>query len=179
MRWSFPGLPDVEARRYTPHDVEMLFDAVTESVGHGFTEWMPWAHKEYSLQESQDYLKARDAAWEKGEDYALAVFSGEKRRYVGGVGLNAISAQHRYANLGYWIRRSEWGHGYAASATLCIARFAFEYLGLVRTEIVIAVGNDRSCRVADKAGAHHEGVLRNRLLLGGKPCDAHMYSLIP
>lgn len=176
---SHNGLPTVELRRYTVEDSAILFEAASESVGAGFTEWMPWCHREYSLRESVDYLSTRNDAWEKGEDFALAVFRPEDGRYLGGAGLNALSKQHGYANLGYWIRRSEWGKGYAVAATLTVAKFAFLQLGLTRVEIVIAVGNKKSCRVAEKAGAKHEGVLRNRLTIGGKAGDAHMYSLIP
>jgi ribosomal-protein-serine acetyltransferase len=44
---------------------------------------------------------------------------------------------------------------------------------------VAAVGNVHSQRVAEKIGATREGILRNRLTLGGKQVDAVMYSLIP
>lgn len=176
---SFAGLPTVLLRRYSAKDTELLFDAATESRGPGFTEWMPWCHKNYSLQESLDYLKTREKAWNEGVDYALAVIRPDDGRYLGGAGLNAVSTQHGFANLGYWIRRSEWGKGYAAAATLAVAQFAFERLGLQRAEIVIAVGNQKSCRVAEKAGAVHEGILRKRLKIGDEPVDAHMYSLVP
>ena len=34
-------------------------------------------------------------------------------------------------------------------------------------------------RVAEKVGAHYEGVLRNRMVVGRDVYDAHMYSLTP
>jgi len=43
---------------------------------------------------------------------------------------------------------------------------------------VIAVGNSRSQRVAEKIGATREGVLRSRLVLPSGPSDAVMYSLV-
>jgi RimJ/RimL family protein N-acetyltransferase len=52
-------------------------------------------------------------------------------------------------------------------------------LKLNRIEILVAVGNERSLRTALKAGATREGVLRNRLVMGNKICDAVMHSLIP
>jgi RimJ/RimL family protein N-acetyltransferase len=44
---------------------------------------------------------------------------------------------------------------------------------------VIAVGNHASIRVAQKIGAHDEGVLLNRIVVGQSIYDAHMYSLVP
>jgi RimJ/RimL family protein N-acetyltransferase len=59
-----------------------------------------------------------------------------------------------------------------------IADFAFRETDLLRLEIVCALGNVASQRVAERAGAVREGVLRHRLLLHGEPVDAVMYSLV-
>src|SRR5437588_791403 len=45
-------------------------------------------------------------------------------------------------------------------------------------ELVAAVDNVGSQRVAEKAGATREGILRNRLLINGRPHDAVLYSLV-
>ena len=50
---------------------------------------------------------------------------------------------------------------------------------MIRVEIVIAVGNQASLRVAEKIGAHDEGILLNRMVVGKSIYDAHMYSLLP
>jgi RimJ/RimL family protein N-acetyltransferase len=46
-------------------------------------------------------------------------------------------------------------------------------------EIVIALENKASIRVAEKVGAHSEGILRNRMVVGREVYDAFMYSLVP
>ena len=43
----------------------------------------------------------------------------------------------------------------------------------------MAVGNEKSRRVAEKVGAHYEGILLNRMVVGKAIYDAKMYSLIP
>jgi RimJ/RimL family protein N-acetyltransferase len=50
---------------------------------------------------------------------------------------------------------------------------------LIRVEIVVAAGNERSKRTAEKIGAHYEGVLLNRMVVGKEIYDAHMFSLLP
>ena len=57
--------------------------------------------------------------------------------------------------------------------------FGFENAGLIRAEIVIASGNTASIRVAEKIGAHYEGILLNRMVVGKLIYNAHMYSLLP
>jgi RimJ/RimL family protein N-acetyltransferase len=44
---------------------------------------------------------------------------------------------------------------------------------------VVAVGNKASLRVAEKIGAHREGILRNRITVGTKCHDAVMFSILP
>ncbi|MFS8084914.1 MAG: GNAT family N-acetyltransferase, partial [Acidobacteriota bacterium] len=80
---------------------------------------------------------------------------------------------------GYWVRTSAAGRGIATGAARLMARFSFEQVGLHRVEIVAAVPNIASQRVAEKVGAVREGVLRNRLLIGKESQDAVLFSLIP
>jgi ribosomal-protein-serine acetyltransferase len=77
------------------------------------------------------------------------------------------------------VRSSRHGEGIAGCAAKLAARFGFEHAGLVRAEIVIAVGNEKSIRVAEKVNAHYEGILLNRMVVGKSVFDAHMYSLLP
>ena len=82
------------------------------------------------------------------------------------------------ANLGYWLRTSATGQGFATEATLGLANFAFQHLGFERLEIIMATHNEASRQVAINAGACFEGTLRNRLQLHGTLFDAYLYSLI-
>ena len=67
----------------------------------------------------------------------------------------------------------------AGRATRLAAGYGFEHGGIIRAEVVIAIGNHKSIRVAEKIGAHYEGILLNRMVVGKVVYDAHMYSLIP
>jgi len=89
-----------------------------------------------------------------------------------------MSKANRFANLGYWVRTSAMGCGVAPAAVRLVAEYAFRETDLIRLEIVGAVGNLRSQRVAEKIGAVREGVLRSRLLLPTGPSDAVMYNLL-
>jgi len=94
-------------------------------------------------------------------------------------GLNDVHPRHRFANPGYWIRTSRTREGAAAEAIRLLVNFGFATLGLVRIEIVVAVGNFGSQRAAGRAGAYREGLLRNRITLRGEAGDAYMFSLVP
>ncbi len=167
----------IKIRRYRAEDVPLLFEAARESTKEMFP-WMPWCHPNYSIDESAAFIHSREAAWNQKTDFAFAVFDVASDQFLGGVGLSQIKRIHNFANLGYWVRSSKTRQGIATAATLLAARFGFEDLGLSRIEIVATVGNLASQRVAEKANAKREGVLRNRLLINNQLHDAVMFSLI-
>lgn len=164
-------------RRYRNEDVDALFDAARESVRE-LSPWMPWCSENYARQDSEAFVQSRDVDWEKGEHYSFVIHDTATGLLLGGVGLNFINRVHTFANLGYWVRTTQTKRGVATAAVRLAARFGLVELGFNRIEIVTAVGNVASQRVAKKVGAHCEGVLRKRLVLHEQVHDAVMFSLV-
>lgn len=164
-------------RPFRGGDVPLLFEAVRESVGE-LSAWMAWCRPDYSFQDSIEFVRSAPSAWESGEHFSFVVFEVNGGRFLGGTGLNFINRLHSFANLGYWVRSSATRRGVASRAVKLVARFGFEDLKFSRLEILAAVGNLASQRVAEKAGARREGTLRKRLQLHGQSEDAVMFSLV-
>ena len=93
-------------------------------------------------------------------------------------GLNGINQKDLVCNLGYWVRESKIRQGAATEAARLLATFGHGELRLRRLEIVIAVGNSASRKVAEKLGATYEGIQRMRIKVGDLSHDAHMYALL-
>ncbi len=165
-------------RPFRDEDVSALYEAARESIAE-ISPWLSWCHENYSIEESREFISSRAQAATNAEWYSFGIFAEDSGRFLGGVGLNFINRVHQMANLGYWVRTSAVGRGIATNATRLMARFGFEELGLHRIEILAAVPNLASQRVAEKVGAVREGVLRDRVLIGGKSQDAVLFSLIP
>ena len=168
----------ITLRPYREEDADSLFEAARESIPE-MTPWMPWCHRDYSIQESRDWITSCFENWDQGSAYGFAITDVSTSRYLGGCGLNGIHREPNIANLGYWVRTSATQKGVATAATLLLANFGINELKLNRIEIVVDVDNIASKRVAEKSGATREGILRNRLAQHGKPTDAVMFSLIP
>lgn len=56
-------------------------------------------------------------------------------------------------NRGFWLARRFWGLGYMTEATDAVTDYAFDVLGFQRLVLSNAVGNVRSRRIKEKAGA--------------------------
>jgi ribosomal-protein-serine acetyltransferase len=168
----------IALRPYQLDDAPLLFEAASESIADIYP-WMKWCHPGYTLAESKEWIPHSFAEREARRAFDFVICDQDTGQFLGAVGINQINALHQFANLGYWVRSSCMGHGIAVIATRMCARFGFEELHLKRIEIVAAIGNRRSQRVAEKAGATREGVLRNRLKIGEVSHDAVMFSLVP
>jgi RimJ/RimL family protein N-acetyltransferase len=156
----------------------VLQAAVRESMME-LEPWMSWANEHYTIETARNFIAVTRAQWASGALYAFAVIDANSGEFLGGCGLSHLHPVYHFCNLGYWVRTSHHGRGIAGRAAKLAAQFAFERVGLIRAEIVIAAGNERSRRTAEKIGAHYEGVLLNRMVVGRNIYDAHMYSLVP
>ena len=163
-------------RPFRLDDTAQLYCAVKESLKE-LKPWMSWATDSYNELTAREYITIARARWEEATFYAFAITRGEE--ILGACTLSSLHPIYHFCNLGYWVRTSFHGQGIAGRAAKLAARFAFENLGIIRVEIVIALKNQASLRVAEKIGAHDEGVLLNRMVIGKSIYDAHMYSLLP
>lgn len=168
----------VTLRPYEFGDENNLHKAVQESLPE-LRPWMSWANESYSNETARNFITLTRAYWSSGSMYAFAITDAQTGEFLGSCSLSHIHPIYHFCNLGYWVRTPRRGKGFAGCATKLAARFAFEKVNLIRAEIVIAVGNEASKRTAKKVGAHDEGILLNRLVLGTQIFDAHMFSLLP
>ena len=179
MSATFPFTDAVIALRpLRTDDAPAMYAAVRESI-QDLKPWVSWAHDDYQMQETQNWITIAQARWNDRSYFGFAIIDTKTDTFLGGLSLSQIHPLYHFCNLGYWIRSTQRGHGYAGRATMLGARFAFERLKLIRVEIVIDQNNENSQKVADKIGAHREGILHNRMVLGTEVRDAIMYSLLP
>jgi ribosomal-protein-serine acetyltransferase len=168
----------VSLRPFEFGEENALHQAVHESLPE-LEPWMSWANEKYTTETALNFITLTRAYWSNESMYAFAIIDPISGGIIGGCSLSHIHPVYHFCNLGYWVRTSRQKGGIAGRAALLAARFAFEKVKLIRAEIVIAVGNEPSKRVAKKIGAHYEGILLNRMVVGTQICNAHMFSLLP
>jgi RimJ/RimL family protein N-acetyltransferase len=170
------GVEEVSIRPYRTGDAEEVFGAIQESFD-ALSAWMPWCHPGYSIEETRGWIEHCGVARARGSEFHF-VIEAVGGRILGTCGLNQLRPDNRIANLGYWVRTSAAGRGIATRAVRELAGFAFRETDLVRLEIVVALENRASLRVAEKAGAIREGIANQRLRLHGRSHDAVVFALV-
>lgn len=158
-------------------DADAMYAAIhdsRESIGR----WLPWCHPAYSLKDAEAWIAHCQNTWQLGEQYAFVAIDSCGQLF-GSMDIKLHDRRIKCGNIGYWIRQSRQRLGVCPRAVALLAGFGFSVLDLQRLEILAAVENLPSRRVAEKVGARFEGIARQRLAVQGRPCDAAVYSLIP
>ena len=109
-------------------------------------------------------LLARRMDWSAGDHAAWAVVDAATDVVLASMSVHSIDRVGTDAEVGYWTAPAAWGRGVAAVDAAC--RRAFATLPVDRIELLHAVENAASGRVAQKASFTYEGHLRRSYRYG-------------
>ena len=95
----------------------------------------------------------------------------------GGVGLHPQAGFLRCnVEVGWWLHPDHWGQGVASAAAGQVVARAFAQPEVTRVFAPIHAGNDRSVRVAEKAGLQRESLQPRSAFKRGKVIDRLLYA---
>jgi len=136
-------------RRWSAHDAAALQEAVVESRAE-LMPWLAWAsHEPLTVDERRLFILDSERQWDAGTGYGFGIFVED--RVIGARGLHRQLGQGGL-EIGYWIRTSCVGTGYATDATCLLTEIGFEVQHISRIEIRHDAANRASGRVAEKLG---------------------------
>ena len=163
-------------------DGDALHAAVASSLDT-LRPWAPWAREVSGIDASEAYCRRMQARFILREDLVLLIFEkGSEDRagpVLGAVGLHRIDWQMRTFELGYWRRTGLDGLGVVTEAVIALSRMAFDRLAARRVEIRMDDANQRSWKLAERAGYTWEGLLRqNAATPAGAPCSTRVYARV-
>jgi len=171
--------PRVLLRPYRAEDAEQVFAAIDESRDH-LRPWVTWVDNNRTVDDVRDYCIRSQASWLLRTELALGIFDGASGRYLGGTGLHDPDWELRAFEIGYWLRVTAVGRGYATESTRLLADFAVSSLQARRIMLRCDPRNDASRGVAERAGFILEGRLRNvSLTPDGTVSDRLVYAIVP
>ena len=163
-------------RAVSPEDAQALFEAKEESHEE-LHRWMPWAHERETLEKTRNIMAESAEEFVERKDLMILAFAKDSGRFIAGTGLHRMDWDLRVFEIGYWVRTSETGKGYASEITNALTRYAFHALASTKVKIAHAGGNESSRRIIEKLGFEKEGVLkRERRLPNGTVYDIHWYA---
>jgi RimJ/RimL family protein N-acetyltransferase len=146
--------PGLLLRPWTEQDIPAMVAAYRDPL------MRRWLRKPLTTEdEAHQVIQAGRADRRAGTRFSFAVLQaepdGEAAALVGSVVVRGLGGESVSGDVGYWVVASARGRGIAGRALSAVCEWAFRLpLGrpLERLELIHAVGNQASCRVADKAG---------------------------
>lgn len=169
--------PRLILRPIMPGDGPALFDAKQETQAE-LKQWMSWANERDTIDDNEIAAREGHIRFLKREDMMMVGLEKETGRFVVGTGLHRFDWSIRRFEIGYWVRASAQGQGYAGEAANAITRYAFGALKANAVEIRHAEGNDKSRSVIEKLGFALEGRAKmGTSLPDGTVTDTLIYSV--
>jgi RimJ/RimL family protein N-acetyltransferase len=104
------------------------------------------------------YLKYAIEAAENGHELTWVITLRSSPDVIGATSLR-VQAVHR-VELGYALRRSSWGRGFATEAAQAVVEWALAQPNIHRVWAVCDAANVASAKVLEKVGMQREGLLR-------------------
>lgn len=141
-------------------DGPMINDAIKESHTE-LKSWLTWADPLPTSEQSEEMNRLSIVQYLRREVFRMNVFQKSDHLFVGVTSLHHIDWSVPAFEIGYWVRTSLVGKGYASESVEGITNFAFSALGAIRMEIRCDPRNDRSAAVARRAGYMFEGTIRH------------------
>jgi len=126
---------------------------------------------------AEQWISGHAASFDTGSGLTLAVTVRRDDSLAGAVSLMGISQGHQ-AELGYWIAKQYWNHGYCTEAGHALLRFAFTDLGLERVHACHFARNPASGRVMQKLGMSREGQRRQHVRKWDTLEDLALYGIL-
>jgi ribosomal-protein-serine acetyltransferase len=137
--------------------------------------WLPFAARQRS-EDTRAFVRRASrhvshcvwGIWERNDVGEARPTRTRPALYCGTLGLHGVERDQAVGTLGYWIRTSRAGRGYATEAAAAVLLWAFGPLGLERLSVQAAPGNAASVRVIEKLGFVREGVMRQAQRIPGR-----------
>ena len=174
----------IEASRLYLRAVQMgdgvLIRAAVEESFEQLSRWMPWANHVPALSESETFARESAAQFRSKEEFNFLLLRQDDDYHLGNLGLHSIHWDVPRFEIGYWLRSSQQGHGYATEAVRAVCGLLFREQKAERIEIRCDDRNIGSAAVAERAGFTLEAILRNhaRDNAGGLR-NTRIYALFP
>jgi len=116
---------------------------------------------------AEAWIDTHQPEYEAGTSAIFAVVLADRQELIGAISLT-VDRQSDKAELGYWIGKPFWNHGYATEAANAIIEYGFVDLRLNRISAGHLARNPASGRVMVKSGMRLEGRARQGAKKWGK-----------
>lgn len=131
----------------------------------------------YTKKDAKDWITPQQERFQEGLAATFAITLKSPRDVIGAIGL-VITKDYKIAELGYWVGKPYWNHGFCSEAAREVLRYGLQDLGLHRIFAQHFARNPASGRVLEKIGMQYEGHLRDHIKKWSHYEDVLIYGML-
>ena len=133
-----------------------------------------------SRQEAIAAFKIKVQPWtfSSNQWLTLSITELASREKIGNIGLKIVDHQNKVAEVGFMIKQSAQGKGYATEALSLIKDYAFAELKLTQLVATCAVNNHASAKLLEKSQFQRQLLLPRNTLINQQWIDDYLYNCI-
>lgn len=158
-------------RRFQPDDIESVYKGLShpEVIRHYGVSYD-------SLEATQEQMNWFAAIEKEETGIWWAVCNKQDQTFLGAIGFNNRSKEHRKIEIGYWLLLEHWGSGIITEAGRAACDYASQEMSVHRIEAVVETENGNSKKVMAHLGFEFEGVMRDCEIKDGRFISLEMYA---
>lgn len=161
---------DIVLRPHRRETAGEVLEACAESAAELY-RYVPWRND--TVEDVLAFFDQAEKERQCGRALHLSILAKRDGGFLGAIGLNHVDPFTPRAEVGYWMRTSRCGLGYATQALRVLVNHCDTALGLVRLTAAAAADNLASQRVLTKCGFTREGFQPK-----GELCHGRWHNLI-
>lgn len=162
------SLPSVE-------EAAELFALVDRNRVH-LRKFLGWLDTSVQVADTRRFIEENLPLWLQLHSLHLSIK--KEKKIIGAVGFHQIDFLNKSTSMGYWLDEAYLGRGIMKKSVQALMDYGFNVLGLHRIQILSAVHNNRSQRIAVNLGFQREGILKDAIYHYGAFFDAYLYGII-
>jgi RimJ/RimL family protein N-acetyltransferase len=141
----------LDLRTYTLDDAPDVWAAIRESRA-SLLQWVPDIGRRQSLDDVRRGLALLASPRGQARRLIFAIWDSTSTEFLGEVGIYELDRAAGRAEVGYWLRSSARGHGYATESLRALLDCSRAELDITRFEAHIGSGNVASIGVVERLG---------------------------
>ena len=142
-------------------------------------QMMEYVYDPYTEKEANNIFNEKMKPWTINCDTWLTfgITELESNEKIGHIGLKIINHTSKIAEVGYMLKQSSHGKGFASESLQLIKDHAFAELGLNKLVATCSVDNVGSYKLLEKIGFKQEGRLNQNTFIKNQYIDDFVYGL--
>ncbi len=170
--------PELQTERLLMKKIEAADQGfVFEGLSH--QEVIPFYGVRYeSFEATKAQMEFYEQLVAEGSGLPWKLVERETGAPIGVLAVYLFKAEHRKAELGFWLLPRFWGRGYAREAVEAACSYWKQERGLHRMEAFVETENEASWRLLERCGFAFEGCMRDCEWKDGKWISLRIYARV-